>query len=162
VRFKNLAALLLAITDMDDVELTIAGEGPDSLRLRTLAASLRLERRVVFVTAAHGENKAQLFETHDLLILPSITEISPNVALEARAAGLPVLLTDTTGLSDGLREGMTIARLRSPSDIVTAVRDVIARYDAIASAAASPPPRRSWADVAEEHVAMFQGMGHED
>lgn len=162
VRFKNLAALLLATTDMDDVELTIAGDGPDALRLRTLAASLRLDSRVVFVPSAHGDEKTQLFEAHDLLIIPSITEISPNVALEARAAGLPVLLTDTTGLSEGLHEGMTIARLRSPSDIVSAIRDVIARYDEVASAAASPPPRRSWTDVAEEHVAMFQGMGHED
>lgn len=158
VKFKNLAAFIFALTQIDDLTLTIAGSGPDAARLQKLADDLRLEHRVVFRDPVHGDDKTALFAEHDLLVLPSITEISPNVALEARSQGLPVLLTEATGLSEYLREGMITAPMITPQDIVTAVRDADSRYADIAADAAALPPKRSWADVAQEHVALFQSL----
>ena len=111
VGFKNLVALLKAVGALrDSTQLTInsaplhtimtfVGSGPMESCLRNLVTKSHLQNIVTFLPPVHGEEKQRIFAEHDLLILPSITEISPNVALEARAAGLPVLLSKETGLS---------------------------------------------------------------
>ena len=102
-----------------------------------------------------SEDKQRLFADHDLLVLPSITEISPNVALEARSSGLPVLLTQQTGLSGELTKGMVKAPLHTAAEIARAIASVQTNYADIAREAASPPLQRPWSAVAQEWVALF-------
>jgi glycosyltransferase involved in cell wall biosynthesis len=156
VGFKNLLALFDAACATNDSALTFVGDGPMCNILKGLAA--HLGSRVRFLPPVHGPERERIFAEHDLLILPSVTEISPNVALEARAAGLPVLLTEETGLSPALTHGMTLAPLRTPEEIARAVHAVRERYDEKARAAAGAPPSRSWGDVAEEHLALFRSL----
>ena len=98
--------------------------------------------------------KQQIFEAHDLLVLPSITEISPNVALEARAAGLPVLLSKETGLSTQLSQGMMLRDLSDAEKIAGAIKDVEGDYAEIASTASTPPPQRNFENIAEEFLTL--------
>jgi len=156
VRFKNLHNLLRAVANLPHVTLTLIGEGPISRDLSQLARSLHLRNRLVFLPPVSGEEKANAYRDHDLLIIPSITEISPNAALESRSHGLPVLLTDETGLSEDLRDGMMVARLQTSQDITRAVLDIEQRYAEIAAQAASPMRKRGWQEVAAEHVTLFQ------
>ena len=153
VGFKNLPVLIAAMTMLPEATLTLVGDGPLLGKLAT--RNQELATRVQFLPTVHGEEKQKIFAEHDLLVLPSLTEISPNVALEARAAGLPVLLTEETGLSEALRQGMVVRPLLTPERIAAAARNVIANYDFIARAAASPAPGRSWGQVAEEHIQLF-------
>src|SRR3989338_5729490 len=103
VRFKNLPPLLDAVKKLPHATLTIAGSGPMERNLRSQAQSLGISDRIAFVGNRDGRDKQKLFFDHDLLVLPSLTEISPNTALEARGVGLPVLLTEQTGLSASLQ-----------------------------------------------------------
>lgn len=52
------------------------------------------------------------------LIIPSLTELSPNMALEALSMGLPVLLTEDCGARDILEGAVTWIDPRSVEDIV--------------------------------------------
>ena len=158
VGFKNLPLLLRAIAKVPGVRLTLIGDGPMEKRLRQFASELLLDQRVTFLEAVQSEQRVELFREYDLLILPSITEISPHAALEARAAGLPVLLTDQTGLSSLLTGGMTLVPLSTPVEIIRALADAISQYDTLASAAAKPVPKRTWKDVADEHLSLFQHL----
>ncbi len=156
VPFKNLPALLRALVQLPDCTLTVVGEGPDEGALRAvLAAHPPLAARVTIRPPAHGEEKATLFAAHDLLVIPSLTDISPNAALEARAAGLPVLLTAETGLSSRLTVGMALASLRTPVKIAAAIRRALAEYAGLAAAAALPPVPRPWSHIADDHLALF-------
>lgn len=158
VSFKNISLVLRALLQIDHAILTIVGDGPLSLRLIDQAAALNLNDRVTFRTAARGEEKHRLLDEHDLLIVPSITEISPNAALEARAAGLPVLLTSETGLSAALTRGMIIEKLSSAREVVHAVEAIRSDYSIIASAAAAPLSSRSWRMLADEHLRFFSAF----
>lgn len=158
VAFKNLPALLDAMPLLPDTTLTLAGEGPMEAMLREMVRDRGLGGRVTFLPAQHGDPKHALLRDHDLLVLPSTTEISPNTALEARAAGLPVLLTRETGLSRELLEGMTVQDLRRPEDIASAVKEIAAKYDLHAARAAQPLPARDWNALADEHVALFTNL----
>lgn len=158
VAFKNLPLLLHALTFLPQCTLTLAGDGPVGPSLRALAQELRLGDRVTFIPSQSGKAKEHVFRDADLLVLPSMTELSPNVALEARAEGLPVLLTRSTGFGDMLTRGMVLRDLKTPEQIAQAIADVRSRYTEIAQAAALPPPARGWDAVAREHLQLFSSL----
>lgn len=159
VRFKNLPALARAMVQLPDCHLTFVGEGPDEGHIRSVcAAHPPLTERIRFLPPAHGAEKTAIFAEHDLLVVPSLTDISPNSALEARSAGLPVLLTRETGLSERLTKGMMLADLQAPDQIASAVRSALSRYDVLAAEAATPPVARTWSEVAADHIALFSRL----
>lgn len=158
VAFKNILSLVDAVALVPDCTLTLVGEGPEETHVRRLVEKRGLADRVTVETPVQGQDKRTVFLSHNALILPSFTEISPNAALEARSLGLPVVLTEETGLSLPLRQGMVIATLRSPDQIAAAIKTLIADYDACAARAAAPLPARPWEVVADEHMALFQGL----
>ena len=154
VGFKNLFALIKSVGAVREppLQLTLVGDGPLLSRLSSLVSRLHIP--VTFLPPVHGEEKQRVFAEHDLLILPSITEISPNVALEARAAGLPVLLTKETGLSIKLSEGMVLRDLSDAEKIADAIKDVEGNYAKIASSASTPPLQRNFENIAEEFLTL--------
>lgn len=158
VGFKNLGSLIMSLHDLPATTLTLVGEGPLLKQLQNLVTAEHLTERVTFRPAQGADEKQQSFLEHDLLVLPSLTEISPNTALEARSLGLPVLLTQETGLSRQLSDAMQLRVLRSPKDISNEIREVEQSYPVIAERAASALPQRSWDTVADEHVALFRSL----
>lgn len=158
VAFKNLGSLLFALKDIQDVTLTLVGDGPLAGALRRAVETLGLRDKVTFLPPQRGDAKKTAFREHDLLVIPSYTDISPNAALEARSEGLPVLLSKENGLSRALSEGMVVRTLLAPADIVTALKEVGGQYEKIAEAAAQPLPERGWDTLAREHLTLFQGI----
>lgn len=158
VAFKNLPSLLEALKDLPSATLTLIGSGPHRPRLEEIAAEMGLAERVAFQDALHGEEKKRVLQEHDLMVIASHTEISPNAALEARAAGLPVLLTEETGLSRSLTEGITLRPLRAPRDIAAAITEILDQYPLFAEKAASPLPQRGWTEVCDEHIQLFRSL----
>jgi glycosyltransferase involved in cell wall biosynthesis len=154
VGFKNLPVLIEAVAKLDGVTLTMVGDGPLRTLLVTRYSLLIKQEKVRFLEPVHGEEKQRIFAEHDLLILPSLTEISPNVALEALAAGLSVLLTKETGLSEELRRGMVICDCSTEEAMVSSLNHVISNYGQIASLSARPSPTRSWGDVATDYCKL--------
>ena len=140
--------------------MTFVGSGPMESCLRSLVTKSRLQNVVTFLPPVHREEKQRVFAEHDLLILPSITEISPNVALEARAAGLPVLLTKETGLSIKLSEGMVLRDLSTAEKITGAIKDIEEKYTEIAALASSPSSQRHWKNVTEEFLMLCRVRSH--
>ena len=155
VGFKNLRALIEALKDLSRMTLTIAGSGPLLSKLQACATANGVADRVAFIGNRDGSEKQKLFYDHDLLVLPSLTEISPNVALEARAVGMPVLLTRLNGLSAALQKGMIVRNLYDHEQIASAIREMEKNYQAFAAECARPSIQRPWSMVAKEHVELF-------
>jgi glycosyltransferase involved in cell wall biosynthesis len=78
--------------------LSIAGEGESRKALEAQVARAGLADRVSFL--GFQADVASLMATHDLLLLPSLSEGMPNVLLEAFASGIPVLAADIPGVRD--------------------------------------------------------------
>jgi glycosyltransferase involved in cell wall biosynthesis len=78
--------------------LVVVGDGPELDSLMQLASVLGIADRVSF--AGHQSDVATYYTMADIVVLPSHTEGSPNVLLEAMAAGLPVVATTVGGVPE--------------------------------------------------------------
>ncbi len=81
-----------------DYHLVVAG--PDDGMLEELvrkSRSLRLDTKIHFTGYLGSEEKSQALHAATLLVVPSRKEAMSIVALEAGAAGVPVLMTDICG-----------------------------------------------------------------
>lgn len=95
--------------------LCVIGDGPERSALEARATRHGLDPAVRFV--GWRQNVADCYPALDLLLLPSHTEGSPNVVLEAMAAGVPVAATDVGGVRELLGQGRCGAILgNDPAD----------------------------------------------
>ena len=85
------------------LRFVVAGGGPREGELRALSSSLGLDGRVEFL--GHVENVPALLARADAFVLPSLSEAFPNAAMEAMAAGLPVVASAVGGLLDLIEHG---------------------------------------------------------
>jgi glycosyltransferase involved in cell wall biosynthesis len=112
---KGLAIVLHAVARLRpklNVELEIAGAGPELARLKSLAASLGLAEKVTF----HGalNDMPAFFSRVDCLLHMPITEAFGLVTIEAAAHGCPVIAACVDGLAEAIADGVT-GRLIEPT-----------------------------------------------
>jgi glycosyltransferase involved in cell wall biosynthesis len=86
-----------ALASLDDVDLIIAGDGPERDRLKALADNLGVAHRVRFLGVVAHRDLVDLYSAVDLLVLASSREGWPNVLLEALACGTPVVAARNWG-----------------------------------------------------------------
>lgn len=108
-----IAAAAILIRDFPALRFRIVGSGPRRAELEALAAARGLAAHVEFL--GHREDVPALLAGADAYVLPSRSEAFPNGAIEAMAAGLPVVASAVGGLLDLIEDGRT-GRLVAPSD----------------------------------------------
>jgi glycosyltransferase involved in cell wall biosynthesis len=83
--------------------LVIVGDGPERARLERLRARLGLEDAVHLV--GYRDDVSPYYEAADVFALPSYSEGSPNVLLEAMGAGVPIVARAVGGVCEMIRDG---------------------------------------------------------
>jgi glycosyltransferase involved in cell wall biosynthesis len=86
-----------------DAFLCMIGDGPERGQLERRAHELGIMKRTLFL--GYQEQVAPYYAALDAMILPSGNEGTPVSAIEALAAGRPVVATRVGGLPDVVREG---------------------------------------------------------
>ena len=83
-----------------DVLFVVAGEGPEYARLITLATRLGIGERVMFLGKVSDEEREILLSGASVFVLPSVVEPFGIAALEAMAAGVPTIISKTSGVAE--------------------------------------------------------------
>jgi glycosyltransferase involved in cell wall biosynthesis len=86
-----------------DAVLCLVGDGPDRVQLERRAHELGVMRDTLFL--GYQEDVAPFYAAFDALVLPSSNEGTPVSAIEALAAGRPVVATRVGGVPDVVEEG---------------------------------------------------------
>lgn len=125
---KGVDALLPLLQGVDGVRLVVAGTGSQLPLLEELTTTRRLP--VTFAGHVDLDTMLGLYAAADLFALPSRRDPSPVSAVEAAAAGLPLLLSGLAGNVDDLVEdGVTGWRFApdDPEAMADLVRAIAAR-----------------------------------
>jgi UDP-glucose:(heptosyl)LPS alpha-1,3-glucosyltransferase len=109
---KGLLPLLLAIKELPDYYLIVAGHDKSISSFIKEAVKQKISNRVRFLGPV--DDIRPVYWASDLFVLPSLYDPFSNAALEAAACGLPAALTKTTGFSfeliDQSAAGLEITR----------------------------------------------------
>jgi L-malate glycosyltransferase len=135
-RVKDVVRIFHRVQRQIPSRLVLVGDGPDRPEAAFEAESLGIADRVVFL--GKQDSVAELLTCADLFLLPSASESFGLVALEAMAAGVPVIASDTGGLPEVVLNGET--------GFLAPVGDVEAMADAGVAVLADP---RAWTRVSE-------------
>jgi glycosyltransferase involved in cell wall biosynthesis len=112
---KGHAELLRALAMIRlPVRLVLAGDGPEAGNLRTLCTELQIQDLVIF--AGHQTDVRPFYAMADVFVLPSHSEGSPNVLLEAIDANLPIVATTAGGIPEIVTTEVS-ALLTPPMDV---------------------------------------------
>jgi glycosyltransferase involved in cell wall biosynthesis len=114
---KGVATFLEAAVRLSKISpetrFLVAGDGPLREKLLELARRVGIEDRVRFL--GYRTDARALIGLLDVLVVPSLTEGSPLIVLEAMAAGVPVVASAVGGIPDQVRHGEE-GLLVSPGD----------------------------------------------
>ena len=159
---KNHEAVIAAAAALRDthprVRYQFVGGGPRRRELEALARERGVSDRIEFL--GHREDVPALLAAADIFVLASRSEAFPNGAIEAMAAGLPVVAFAVGGLLDLVENGRTgvLVRPDDPAALVSGLRRLLDRPER--AAALGEAARR---DVLERYsfdrmVAAFEDL----
>lgn len=142
--------------------LVIAGAGGQLDALKQQAWDMGLAQQVIFTGFISDDDRDRLYHVADLAVFPSIYEPFGIVALEAMAAGCPVVVSATGGLAEVVRHeatGLTVA----PNDAAALAAGILATLqrpeqarERAACALRDVTAHYSWASVAAQTAAVYQ------
>lgn len=142
-----LRAYSLLAADMDDVELIIAGDGPDRDKLQQLAIELELPN-VTFLGYVDDATKKDLFRTADLFCAPALYgESFGIVLLEAMASGLVTVAGNNSGYASVMQElgNLSLVNPHDPVEFARRLRLLLTE----------PELRKLWRKWATQYVKQF-------
>ena len=133
---KGHAHTISALRLMPDVNLLIAGSGPDEQKLKALAAEEGVSERVKFLGALPQAVLRDYYGSCDALVLASSREGWANVLLESMACGTPVVASNVWGTPEvvrceaagvlmpslsplGVKQGLEALRKNDPDHLAT-------------------------------------------
>ncbi|WP_282709350.1 glycosyltransferase family 4 protein [Ligilactobacillus sp. Marseille-Q7487] len=104
---KNHEIIIDAIAKLDNcnIKYLIAGTGNKQMELKEKVSLLKLDNQVCFL--GYRSDVPELLNSCDIFAFPSIREGLGLAAIEAMAAGLPLITSDTRGINDYSIDGIT-------------------------------------------------------
>ncbi len=155
IRRKGHHIAIEAMAFLPDLQLLIAGDGPEEPVLRGLARTHRVEERVRFLGHVDQRKLPELIGAADALLLCSDREGIANVLMEAMACGTPVAATAVWGSPEVIDkpEAGVLLRDRSPAAVVEGVRALLARPPD-RGATRRLAERYAWSETAAQHAAL--------
>jgi glycosyltransferase involved in cell wall biosynthesis len=152
----TLANAARALLDRDvPVHVVFAGDGSQKQEVRDL-----LGEHVSLPGSVNHRNLPWLYASSDLFVFPSQIEVSPNVVVEAKSCGVPVIVSSSGGsariLESSGNHGVVVTG-SDPADWAAAIEALLrdpARRQALAAGARRSIEEHwpSWEDVLEEDL----------
>lgn len=143
----------------------ILGRGTERDALRKLISARGLQAEVELCGRVTHEEMRDVYARSDVFVMPSLEESFGIAALEARAAGLPVVAMRDSGPAAFIRDGLEGLLADSDADMVAALarlaRDPALRLR-IAQRNRTTPAPYAWDDVIALHLETYASTMQEN
>lgn len=166
-RKKGLDILVRALARLDarpDAVLVLAGPDDEGLepKLRALARELGIADRVFFPGMLFEDQRLEALAAATVWALPSHTENFAIAALEALAAGVPVIVSPAVNLAPLLREGSAaVVAAATPEAFATSIGELLAspeRRSSLSAAGRSFADDYDWRIVAAQTARAYESL----
>ena len=160
IKLKNIDFLLRVFKRLlewdNDLVLELIGDGPEKADITNLVAHLELSGRVRII---NGLNRNLLLEKMNKSyfgILPSLSEISPNFALEYLSLNKPVIITQETGIKDQF-PGLLYADPKQEESFIAAAFRLLDKkeYDNYQKLISEIKYHKTWKNLADEYLRLI-------
>ncbi len=139
-------------------KFTLVGDGPERRRVEREVARLGVGEHVELPGFLPRPAIAELLTRAALFVVPSAREALSIVAIEARAAGLPVVARVPSGVAEVVDDGVHGLHARSSEELVAAIVRLIADAELrrrMSEAAPRNLDRFTWPRCLERHEALY-------
>lgn len=142
IPLKAVDALIAALRTLPPIETIVIGDGPERARLQRLSSDLPVR----WLGQVPHDEVIRVMSDAMCLVLPSRTEVFPNVIMEAMSVGVPVVAS---------RVGGVPALVSGESGILISPGDSVELALAIRTLVDNEPMRRAMGRSAHEKAAQF-------
>ena len=157
---KNLRRLVRAFAAVrkNGWELCLIGDGPDQQEIKKYVKERDIPS-VRFVSALSREGLLDEMASASFFILPSFSDVGPNVIVEALGAGTPCIMTKESGYAELLGESVLLIDPFDERDIQEKIQmymdDDVLRADH-ARLGQRIVSSRGWREAADEWISLFE------
>lgn len=159
---KNIDTLLRACAlTSRQVHLDVVGDGDERTQILAAINSLKLKN-----VNLHGrlgrEGVMKLYETCDVLVMPSLYEAQPLVLLEAMAARIPIIGTRVIGVEDHIKDAGILAEptARGLSDAFEEYYTSYHLLAAMTKKGSAIAEKLRWSHTLKQYEALYEAVAH--
>lgn len=161
---KGINYLIEAVEKLKDkqIRLILVGEGNQEDALRKLVNDLNISDKVDFKGYVDHDQIADIYRNSDIFVLPSLNEGMSNALLEALAAGLPVIVTDTGGTSELLDGNGVLVPMGDSDAIAEAIRGFVDDSEGrrqMGLKSREIAEEMDWMRVGEAYLRLYEELG---
>jgi glycosyltransferase involved in cell wall biosynthesis len=156
-------AMPKVLAEFPQARLVLAGKGSYTTQLITMVQEAGLEEAIQLAGFISDETRNELYAVADIAVFPSRYEPFGIVALEAMAAGTPVVVSNVGGLSEVVDHGVTGLRAETtPDAIADAILDILHHPDLAAERARRAQnvvrTQYSWESIADRTLEVYREL----
>lgn len=156
---KRMRLVIEAIAEVEGLQLYIVGRGPERARLMKLCAQMGIDDRVFFLSGLNNHEVQILLARCLCVAFTPVREPFGIVALEALAAGKPLVAVNEGGYVEVVDEGCAILLPPEPSAFAAAIRELHAdpeRASRMGRHGRELAAKYSWDRTAQELIAIVE------
>lgn len=166
---KNLHRLISAFQKVNDGswKLYLIGDGPEKENLKLKVESLDLQDSVNFFEPMPHEELLKQLQNSEIFVLPSLSEVGPNVISDAASTGTPFLMTRETGYVEYVGDAVILINPLDEGDIAEKLKflmnngnrkkqkEMLRKLNFLLLEGKFP---RGWKEAAEEWIYIFRNQ----
>lgn len=156
---KNLARLIRAFAKVNDgsYELHFVGEGPEKESLKSQVKMLKLENKVRFIDSLPREELLKLYREAVFFILPSLSDVGPNVITEAVATKTPFIMTKESGYAEYVSDFGLLVNPLDEDDLTAKIKILMddQKREEYQRRLMSFNSYRDWKEAAQDWLGLF-------
>jgi len=160
IKLKNLDNLIDAVANVDDIKLTIIGEGPLREDLESKIKQNNLENVIsLFSALSHNELLDKINES-SIVVAPAISEVSPNIVLESIKLEKPVIVTKECGFFQKYSKDLVFFNPFDVTELKSKIEYLLneKHYNSYMEKISKIDSNRSWSDVSKEHAEILKNI----
>ncbi len=151
------------VVDYDpNVIFVISGWGDMEHQIMHLVGSLNLSQYVIFAGALWEEERDRMYQSADLLVMPSVSEPFGLVPLEAMQHGTPALISKQSGVAEVLTHVLKVDfwDVDEMANKIIAALKYSAMHGQLVEEGRKEVMRLTWRRAAEKVIALYHRIVH--